>query len=65
MLCLTRKPEDGSNIIRIGPDIVITIHRVKGKNVKVGIDAPRHYRILRGELPEKTLDDTNGGGVGS
>ena len=59
MLCLTRKPEDGANVIRIGDDIVITIRQVKGKTVKVGVDAPKHYRVLRGEL-----ETTEAKGVG-
>lgn len=55
MLCLSRKPEDGCNVIRIGENIVITIRYVKGQTVKVGVDAPKHYRVLRGELDEKPL----------
>ncbi|MCA9260187.1 MAG: carbon storage regulator [Planctomycetales bacterium] len=47
MLVLTRKQNEQ---IRIGDDIVITIVRTKGKAVRVGIQAPEHLSILRGEL---------------
>lgn len=48
MLVLTRKLQEQ---IRIGENITITILRVKGNTVRVGIDAPRQIRVLRGELP--------------
>lgn len=47
MLVLTRKPREE---IRIGNGITITILRVKGQSVRVGIDAPNDVRIVRGEL---------------
>ena len=49
MLVLTRKVREQ---IKIGDDIVITILRIKGQAVRVGIDAPRDQRVLRGELPD-------------
>jgi carbon storage regulator CsrA len=49
MLVLTRKVREQ---IKIGDDIVITILRIKGQSVRVGIDAPRSMRVLRGELPD-------------
>ena len=48
MLVLTRKSNEQ---IRIGDNITISILRVKGKSVQVGIDAPRGIRVVRGELP--------------
>ncbi|MFV2066367.1 MAG: carbon storage regulator [Pirellulales bacterium] len=47
MLVLTRKVHQQ---IQIGDQITITIVRVKGQSVRVGIDAPRDVRVLRGEL---------------
>ena len=47
MLVLTRKPREE---IRIGNGITITILRVKGQQVRVGIEAPNDVRIVRGEL---------------
>jgi len=48
MLVLTRKVREQ---IRIGDNIVITILRVQGQAVRVGIDAPRSIRVVRAELP--------------
>lgn len=50
MLVLTRKRQEQ---IHIGDDIVLTVLRVKGNTVRVGIEAPRNVRVLRGELPPK------------
>lgn len=52
MLVLTRKSQEK---IQIGENITITILRVKGQAVRVGIDAPRDVRVIRSELP--TNDD--------
>ena len=51
MLILSRK--SGESIV-IGSDINVRIVAVKGKAVKVAIDAPRHVQILRGELCENS-----------
>ena len=48
MLVLTRKLQER---ISIGQDIMITVLRVKGNSVRIGIDAPDHVRVVRGELP--------------
>ena len=51
MLVLTRKKFEA---IAIGPDIVITIIKIDGNKVRVGIEAPAELRILRVELkPEE------------
>jgi carbon storage regulator len=49
MLVLSRKTKER---IQIGDDITITIIRIKGRTVRVGIDAPMNYRVRREELPE-------------
>jgi carbon storage regulator CsrA len=61
MLVLTRKPEPNHDVIRIqdqqtGSEFTITIHRVRGKQVKLGLVAPKHYRIVRGELGPKECE---------
>jgi carbon storage regulator CsrA len=48
MLVLTRKLQQQ---IKIGEQITVTILRVKGQTVRVGIEAPRDVRVVRGELP--------------
>ena len=47
MLVLTRKQGEK---IRIGDDITITVFKTKGKGVRLGIEAPIHIAVLRGEL---------------
>lgn len=48
MLVLTRKHQEQ---IRIGDNITLTILRIKGNAVRIGIEAPREVRVVRGELP--------------
>ena len=47
MLVLTRKAQQQ---IQIGDNITVTIVRVKGQSVRIGIEAPRNVRVVRGEL---------------
>jgi carbon storage regulator len=53
MPVLTRKQKQ---TITIGDDITITVLRVKGHSVKIGIDAPRGIRVLRSELTQFDAD---------
>ncbi|MDA1055714.1 MAG: carbon storage regulator [Planctomycetota bacterium] len=53
MLVLTRKTQER---IHIGDNITISILKLKGNTVRIGIEAPRDIRVLRGELP--TFDGT-------
>jgi len=52
MLVLSRKSEEK---IRIGKDIVITVLKVQGDQVSIGIQAPRDLHIIREELLEEDL----------
>ena len=54
MLVLTRKQGER---IRIGGDVVITGVRTKGKAVRLGIEAPAHVPVLRGEIALAIADD--------
>ena len=47
MLILTRKSGES---ITIGDDVKITVVEVKGRQVRIGIDAPRSYMIHREEV---------------
>lgn len=47
MLVLTRKYQEK---IRIGNNITITVLRMKGKAVRLGIEAPVDVPVIRGEL---------------
>jgi carbon storage regulator len=53
MLVLTRKVGEG---IKIDEDIFVRIIQVKGKQVRIGIEAPRETRIQREELDLKATD---------
>ena len=56
MLVLSRKE---SEKIKLGDDIVLTIVRVSGDRVRLGIDAPPDLLILREELdPANTEQKT-------
>ena len=50
MLVLTRKRFES---IRIGSDVFIKVIRTGRSTVKLGIEAPDHVRILRGELKDR------------
>jgi carbon storage regulator len=50
MLVLTRKTGQS---LYIDNNIVITITRIEGNRVKVGIEAPMQCSIVRGELKEQ------------
>ena len=52
MLVLSRK--EGEQLL-IGDDIVLTISRISGNRVAIGIDAPREVRIVRGELERREV----------
>ena len=53
MLVLTRKLNEE---ILIGDDIKVTLIRVRGNTVRIGIEAPRDVRIVRGELETLATD---------
>lgn len=50
MLVLSRKEEEAINI---GDNIVITIVRICGNSVRIGIQAPENVLILREEVRER------------
>ena len=47
MLVLSRKQNER---IRVGESVVVTIVRVNGDKVRIGIEAPSEMRVLRDEL---------------
>jgi carbon storage regulator len=56
MLVLSRKE---SEKIRLGDDIIITVVRVAGDKVRLGIEAPSHVPVLRRELKRFESDETS------
>jgi carbon storage regulator len=57
MLVLSRKVDQQ---IMIGEDIVLTVVRMDGNRVRIGIDAPQEKRILRGELAQSLRSELAG-----
>jgi carbon storage regulator len=49
MLVLSRKQNER---IRVGDSVVVTVVRVSGDRVRIGIQAPPNVRVLRDELEE-------------
>ena len=54
MLVLSRRVGER---IQIGDDIVITLNKISGNRIALGIEAPREVSIRRGELAE--MDEAN------
>lgn len=48
MLVLSRKQNQE---ILIGDNVKITVLKIKGNTVRLGIEAPRNINVIRGELP--------------
>ena len=61
MLVLSRKETEQ---LLIGDDIVLTINRISGNRVAIGIEAPRDVRIVRGELERHAVSVGNSATVG-
>jgi carbon storage regulator len=53
MLILSRRESES---VHLGDDIVLTIVRVSGEKVRIGIQAPSHIKVLRNELE---VEDTS------
>ena len=49
MLVLSRREGEA---IQIGDDVWVTIVRIRGSAVRIGIEAPRSMKVLRDDLDE-------------
>lgn len=54
MLVLTRKIGES---IKINEDVKITVIDIKGRNIRLGIEAPRETKIYREEVFNKIKDE--------
>ena len=55
MLVLTRKPNETIELPGLG--VTITLLKIKGNSVRVGIVAPREQTIVRGEIKKVDADE--------
>jgi len=58
MLILSRNKDE---TIRIGDEIFVTVLEVKGKQVRIGIDAPRGIAVHRDEIYQRTQAEASTG----
>ncbi len=56
MLILTRRVGE---TLFVGDDITVTVLAVKGNQVRIGINAPKHVSVCRQEIYEKLQSDDN------
>ena len=50
MLILTRRP---TQTVTIGNDITVTVLEIRGRQARIGVNAPREPAVLREEIVEK------------
>lgn len=56
MLILTRKIGES---VMVGDHIRVVIVEVKGRQVRLGVDAPKDTKIFRGELFDRIQEENN------
>lgn len=61
MLVLSRKQNER---IRVGESVVVTVVRVNGDKVRIGIEAPAEMRVLRDELEVEAVGEVQLDGAG-
>jgi carbon storage regulator len=61
MLILTRRV--GESLI-IGDDVVVNVLGVKGNQVRIGIDAPKHVSVHREEIYDRIQAEKNQSNIG-
>lgn len=62
MLVLTRWV---SETVMIGDDVTFTVLSVKGKQVRIGINAPKEIEVHREEVYERIQEDRQQAGMGN
>ncbi|MFM8578464.1 MAG: carbon storage regulator [Planctomycetaceae bacterium] len=55
MLVLSRKQNER---IVIGESVVVTVVRISGDKVRVGIEAPAEMRVVRDEIVDRLYEST-------
>ncbi len=57
MLILTRKIGES---LMVGDDVTISVLGVKGNQVRIGIDAPKHIQVHREEIYNRIQNEKSG-----
>jgi carbon storage regulator len=57
MLILTRREGES---VRIGEDVTVTVLRVKGSQVRIGVNAPKDVAVQREEIAERMRAEGTG-----
>ena len=53
MLVVSRKVSEKITVATPCGAVIVTLVRIGGESVRIGIDAPREFRIMRNELIEE------------
>ena len=56
MLILTRRVGES---LMVGDEVTVTVLEVKGNQVRIGIDAPKHISVHREEIFNRIKDGTD------
>jgi carbon storage regulator len=59
MLVLSRKENES---IRIGRDIIVSVCKIKGNQIRLGIDAPKEIQVHREEIYQRILNEESKNG---
>jgi carbon storage regulator len=62
MLILTRRVGEA---VMVGSEVTVTVLGVKGNQVRIGVDAPKHVAVHREEIFERIRREQHDGGVQS
>jgi len=57
MLVLTRRVGEA---VRVGDDILVTVVSLNGKEIRIGISAPKNVAVYREEIYERILQGRTG-----